>query len=103
MLLDQNLEGRVEFAFSSDLPNNDLQSQGASGFSHVFQLILDVCNIWIYQHADHGPGRNQLVQQFKLLRQQRTGELTYTSDVATWAVEAGDQAKLDRVAAHRKY
>jgi hypothetical protein len=51
----------------------------------------------VHEYADHGGFRNDLMQQFQLLRLQRGGKQIDARGVAAGPIEAGNHAELDRV------
>jgi hypothetical protein len=54
----------------------------------------------IHEYGNGAGSRNQFAKQFHALRLQGGGKETHACQVATWSIEARNEAKLDRVISH---
>ncbi len=75
---------------------------GARRYLHIVEFNGDIWVLRVHENANTGVLGYDLPQQFEQLRIELSGEKAYAGDVAVRSVKAGDKAKGDRIAAHRK-
>src|SRR5215470_17943449 len=75
----------------------------ASRFLHLSQLERCSREVRIYEYADRGSPRKQLVEQLQLLGHHGAGEESHPRDIARRTAEAGYETEIHRVIAGREY
>jgi hypothetical protein len=76
-----------------------LRSHGAGGSLQAFHIRLGIWITWVDKESDQIGRGQQVVQHLQLLRLERVADGRNSGKVAAGSVEAGDETKLDRVAA----
>src|SRR5262245_40191890 len=97
----QLCESRIYFAFGTGMQDLDFQPKIAGCCPHISFDYFGISRIGLAnEQRNNTCCRNQLAQQFQPLRCHLHVQLSYARDVTARSVKAGDEAKLDRVAAN---
>jgi hypothetical protein len=95
---DKGPEGCVDLARRAGLQDMRLQPEGMRRVPQACRFELAIRGVGrIDQQSNCGRGRQQFVQQVEPLSRQLSVQQRYARDVATRPVEAGDEARQDRV------
>src|SRR5262245_40757074 len=92
-------KGHVNVTAGGGFEDFDLLLNGRGRSLNVRDKGLSLGQVGIDQHANPHGSRLQLMQQPKALSPKSRRNEGDTGDVAAWSVEAGDEAKLNRVTA----
>ena len=96
-LLSEGGEGRVDFSLRSGARDNYLSLDRACRFLHLAQLAIGIRISRIHQHSDRRGAGDDFIQQPQTLGLQFRPEQAEPRDIAAGAVEARDDASLDRI------
>lgn len=92
MFLPDDSENRIEIALVAGLYDEHLAPKGTSRCPRVVDLRVRHCIVRIDEKGDRRGGRNKLVQQLQLLRDQNFAKGRDAGEIAARLGEAGDQS-----------
>jgi hypothetical protein len=97
-----SIKGRRDFAGLACFDDDEIVTQEVCCGLRIFRVWLGYRIIRIDEEAYDGRLGHNFVQQFDLLWRQLAEQKGYPRDVATRSRKARDNAKFDRIAAHRE-
>src|SRR5438132_859855 len=94
-LSDECRKRSLQLSVVSGIRNLDLPTDCASRLLYLPRLGLSLLIVRIYEHAENGCRRHQLVEQAESLRLRRSGQQADARGVSAWPAKTGDQSDLD--------
>src|SRR6516225_3996133 len=103
MLLGECRESRVDIVFGRCSRDNQSNTKTICALLCLSNLSLSTWIVRVHNHAKNSSCGNQLVQQFKSLGSQVSGQPCHSCSITPWPVHAGDETEFHWIASCSKY